>query len=439
VPLGSIRPAFQGIIPSPVGTASSLGVPNSTYLSIVWYVDEERLVVSNQFLHKTVSNLRENPFVALRVVDPTTMTEYELDATFLRSETSGELFEAVKTQLDAVAAESGMEEVFRLRSVELLEVQRCAPAGRATVSVPATAASSQLLANLDIFVRRLSECRDLAEATQVALHALEDLFGFRRSILLLADAADERLFAVAVNGHRRGNVGAEVPFGEGIIGVAAHRRRQVRLGSVDRLTRAGTGVSNPDGPPEIPLSGLDDGQSVLATPLLLHDRLVGVLYLDSLEPGRFDADDARLVDVLAGHLALTVALLEGGGLEPAVVANRPAAPPSRADEAVVAFYDHDGTVLVDGTYVIKGVAGRILFSLLHEHAASGRTEFTNREIRLDRSIGLPAGKDNLEARLLTLRRRLAEREDPFLLERVGRGRLQLTVDAPLRLERHDTI
>ena len=112
--------------------------------------------------------------------------------------------------------------------------------------------------------------------------------------------------------------------------------------------------------------------------------------------------------------------------------------PSRSTTATVAFYDHDGSVLVDGSYIIKGVPGRILFSLLSEHATSGRTDFTNREIRLNRSIGLPAGKDNLEARLLTLRRRLAERDDPFSIERLGRGRLRLVVRGPLRLQRHDS-
>jgi len=109
-----------------------------------------------------------------------------------------------------------------------------------------------------------------------------------------------------------------------------------------------------------------------------------------------------------------------------------------ADTATVAFHEPDGSVLIDGDYIIKGVPGRILFSMLSEHQQSGRTEFTNREIRLDRTIGLPAGNDNLEARLLTLRRRLADRSDPFRLDRVGRGRLHLTVDSDIVLVRADS-
>ena len=94
------------------------------------------------------------------------------------------------------------------------------------------------------------------------------------------------------------------------------RHRQVRLASVDRLARAGADAEvagGVGGAPALSSSGLRDTQSVVVTPLLLHDRLLGVLYLDSPHAGRFDADDARLIDVLAGHLALTVGLHESGG------------------------------------------------------------------------------------------------------------------------------
>jgi hypothetical protein len=45
------------------------------------------------------------------------MLEYELDATRLRSERAGELFDSMRVQIDAIADQTGMRGVFRLRSV----------------------------------------------------------------------------------------------------------------------------------------------------------------------------------------------------------------------------------------------------------------------------------------------------------------------------------
>jgi len=79
------------------------------------------------------------------------------------------------------------------------------------------------------------------------------------------------------------------------------------------------------------------------------------------------------------------------------------------------------------------VAGAIFWKLLRDHAEAGRSDFTNRELRLDPALKLPDISDNLEARLILLQRRLAER-CPFLaIEKTGRGRFRLNVGRPLKL------
>jgi adenylate cyclase len=166
---------------------------------------------------------------------------------------------------------------------------------------------------------------------------------------------------------------------------------------------------------------------------VVHDALAGVLYLGSDRPGDFGPGDERLLRILGGHLAAALAVLQADRDESAPSQPPPAPVSSRAEPSSVVYYQADDSVFVDDVYVVKGVPGRILWKLLSEHAVEGRIAFTNRELRLDERLGLPAGNDNLEARLLVLRKRLALMDCGVGLERVGRGQLALHLAAPVAL------
>jgi adenylate cyclase len=99
----------------------------------------------------------------------------------------------------------------------------------------------------------------------------------------------------------------------------------------------------------------------------------------------------------------------------------------------VKHYEEDDSMFLDNEYLIKGVAGGILWRLLRNYHEHGRVEFSNREIRLDQTLDLPDIKDNLETRLILLRKRLEERCDYLRIEKMARGRFRLDVDRPLEL------
>lgn len=91
-------------------------------------------------------------------------------------------------------------------------------------------------------------------------------------------------------------------------------------------------------------------------------------------------------------------------------------------------------MFLDGEYLIKGLPGRILWLLLGLRQNEGREMFSNRELRLHPTLKLPAYKDNLEARLLVLQRRLQDKASPLRLHREQRGRLQLSCELHVELE-----
>jgi adenylate cyclase len=189
----------------------------------------------------------------------------------------------------------------------------------------------------------------------------------------------------------------------------------------------------------IALPGLPAPDSQLGIPLLNRGELIGVLCIESQMPYRFHEEDKASIELLGSYLAIAIHSMSLQ--ERAEPAPESAAVPSRAAEQVpapqrrekpqreVVYYRGDECILVDGEYLIRSLPARIFWKLLGTWKAEGRTEFTNREMRLDKSLNLPDWKDNLESRLLLLRRRLEQKCPDLRIVSRGRGRFALEVSS----------
>jgi len=162
-------------------------------------------------------------------------------------------------------------------------------------------------------------------------------------------------------------------------------------------------------------------------PVEARGQLLGIFCLQSERPGRFGSDDEAIV-------GLGLSLVSTASRElPSVTAELPAELPE-GPTARVRHYAEDDSVFVDKEYLIKGVAGRVLWRLLQNYCEERRVEFSNKEIRLDPHLDLPDIKDNLEARLILLRRRLHDRCDFLQIQNTGRGRFRLDVTREISLQ-----
>ena len=122
VKLEDIMPALQGVIPAIVATSSLDHVPNVTYISQIYYVDSSHVALSYQFFNKTIKNVRENPMLVAILTCPVHYDLYKLTLRYKESQTSGEIFDNMSMQLDALAIVQKKEHIFKLRAADIYEV-----------------------------------------------------------------------------------------------------------------------------------------------------------------------------------------------------------------------------------------------------------------------------------------------------------------------------
>ena len=443
--LDDLQRCFSGLIPAVIATCSAAGVPNVTYISRVHPVDHERIAISNQFLSKSSRNLAERPVASVLVLDPATHDEFRLTCVYERTERRGPVFDRLRNDLSMIAALTGMQEVFSLASADIYRVtsiEQLDNVGGSDLEPPPTPETAGHAA-LGELCGRLSRCGDLDSLVRMTVDGLAELLGYQHAQLMLVDEDRSRLFTIASNGYATGGVGAEVAIGDGVAGRAAARCEPVVVGNVGQITKYARSIrssferSGEIGPGrEIPMPSLEHTGSQLAVPALALGELVGVVLLEDEQRERFTTADAVVVSIVTTVVAGSIESLRSE----ARTAGAPPAAPARTSPAPsgptvrIRHFLVDGSTFLDGDYLIKGVAGKLLWSLVGHYDREGRTEFTNREIRLDPTLELPDFRDNFESRLILLKRRLDERGAPLRIERTGRGRFRLVVDAAPRLE-----
>jgi hypothetical protein len=429
-----------------------------TYLSQVYYVDPKHVALSCQFFNKTKRNIEENPHASVLIYDPVTFESWKLRLRFEHSEIDGPLFDTMAMRIQVIASHTGMAGVFRLISADVYEILALEPVEGfllppdpvldAQPSYPVPGPLTELR-GLQIVSQRMASSRDLDDLLNGTLTALDEFLRFSHSMVLLLEEGGQRLVTLASRGYGTSGIGAEAVVGEGLIGTVAEARRMVRVSGVGTEMRYGRAIRSRieecgDASkllPEIPLPGLPDVQAQLALPLLAGERLIGVLAVESRDPLCFDEWDEAFLQIVANQIAMGIDRMQGVDEDPGPPTSSSERATSSSDAArrrSFVFYRNDDCVFVDGEYLVRNVPGKILWKLLRQRRDAGQVEFTNRELRLDPWLGLPPLKDNLESRLILLRKRLAEKCPDLRIVPIRRGRFALEVGCELDLVERDS-
>ncbi|MGH8491904.1 MAG: GAF domain-containing protein [Moraxellaceae bacterium] len=440
VSLEDIRPCLEGEIPAAVASCSADGTPNVTYVSQVHFVDEMHVALSFQFFNKTRENILANPQVTVIVLHPETSARFRLALLYRRTETEGAVFESMKAKLAGIASQTGMSGIFHLRGADIYQVLDIehVPGDEAP---PPTGALNRLAAQRRLSAE-ISAASELAGLLEKTLAGLETFFRIRHAMILFLDAGGRKLYTVASRGYAESGIGSEFPVGRGIIGMAAEVRTPIRITHMSaeyiysraiREHAAEAGMSNLF-ETEIPFPGLAEPHSQLAVPLLAGGRLLGVLHVESPESRRFSHEDEDALVAVASLLAANTMAMQQAAECSDETGTPETAPVPAGTALTVRYYPANDSIFLGDDYLIKGVAGAIFWRLLQLHHSEGRSEFSNRELRLDPALKLPDIDDNLEARLILLQRRLNERGNIMALEKTGRGRFRLLLSRPVLLQ-----
>ncbi|MCS0497331.1 GAF domain-containing protein [Ancylobacter sp. MQZ15Z-1] len=438
VRLADLRACFEGVIPSIVATVDGEGMPNVSYLSQVHFVDDAHVALTNQFFSKTAANIALRCAATLMVVDGRSGDQFLIDIAPVRRENAGPLFERMSIQLAATSGHGGWGEVMKLRSADIYRVEaiRAVPSP-GVAAAPTDPAGRVKLEAVALLAAAIGAEPDAGAMLDRALEGLATDLGIRHSMVLVPAGEGRRLVTLASRGYPARGVGSEVALGEGVIGLVGEWRVPVRISDMSRGRRyaAAAGAGPAGSEREIALPGLAAPQSQIAVPLVAQGRLTGVLFAESPERFAFCHEHEAALSLIALPLAAGLRMNALGAGE-ATGAATPEAAMAEAPQPVAAtltggvpflvrHHRFDDAVFIGGDYLIRGVAGRLVMLMLRDYLATGRTEFANQQIRRAPELRLPDLKDNLETRLLLLRRRLEEKDAPLRIHPAGRGRVRL--------------
>jgi predicted pyridoxine 5'-phosphate oxidase superfamily flavin-nucleotide-binding protein len=122
-----IKAAMATMKAFPVATAAKDGWPNVVPIGFVKLVDDETIWLADNFMLKTLANVKENPKISIQVWGPETKGCYQIKG-FVDYKVSGPEFEKMR---EIVFQKNASLPAKGLLVMRITEVYECAPGAKA--------------------------------------------------------------------------------------------------------------------------------------------------------------------------------------------------------------------------------------------------------------------------------------------------------------------
>ena len=122
-----MKAVFSKVKLFPVATASKTGVPNVAPIAFVQLVGDDTLWIGDNYMVKSLANMKENPQVAVYTYDPDVKRCFQIKGKVL-IQTSGPDFEKMK---GIIKAKNEKYPAKTLLVVKITEVFECTPGATA--------------------------------------------------------------------------------------------------------------------------------------------------------------------------------------------------------------------------------------------------------------------------------------------------------------------
>jgi len=124
-----MKELFSKVKLFPVGTASKKGIPNVVPIANVVIENDDTIWLADNFMQKTLANLKENPHAAIYLYDSESKKCLQVKGK-IEVKTSGEEYEKMKKRVHEKTRSSGKIPAFVMKITEVFDCMYGPAAGK---------------------------------------------------------------------------------------------------------------------------------------------------------------------------------------------------------------------------------------------------------------------------------------------------------------------